>query len=273
MSTEQLNKEWDNYTRQIAGGATSTATSVLLAAFTGGVSLVGLGFSAPRIHNARKKREIIQASLEAQNATHHTHAKDVLIPMATVGAAGGITLGLGVSGAEFIPTSGGMGHSAVDYLATHAAASGTVTYFKYKARELAKKTEEETPEAGLHISHTWPQGPADLEKVGPQLPPIVHGYSTFGHPEVEYVEEYFVPLSVQPQIPLPVAPPVQTTPISPSSFSETASDYGVSAHPNVESQNVRSLSLPLASSKQSIPRKQVARTQSAEPRALQSLHV
>lgn len=62
MSTEQLHKEWENYTRQVSGGATSTATSVLFAPVTGGISLVGLGLSAPKIHNARKKREIIEAS-------------------------------------------------------------------------------------------------------------------------------------------------------------------------------------------------------------------
>ncbi len=82
MSTEQLHKEWENYTRQMSGGATSTATSVLFAPVTGGISLVGLGLSAPKIHNARKKREIIEAGLKARGTTHNTRKRDVIAPMA-----------------------------------------------------------------------------------------------------------------------------------------------------------------------------------------------
>jgi hypothetical protein len=50
LTTEQLHKEWENYTRQIAGGATLTAASVLSSLFTVGISLVGIGLSAPCIH-------------------------------------------------------------------------------------------------------------------------------------------------------------------------------------------------------------------------------
>jgi len=94
LTTEQLHKEWENYTRQIAGGATSTATSVLLSPLTAGISLMGLGLSAPRIHNARKKREIIQAGLEARGGTHNTRKRDVIAPMAVAGTISGLTFGL-----------------------------------------------------------------------------------------------------------------------------------------------------------------------------------
>jgi hypothetical protein len=80
LTTEQLHREWENYTRQIAGGATSTATSVMFSPFTGGVSLLGIGLSAPRIHNARKKREIIEAGLQARGTTHNTRKRDVIAP-------------------------------------------------------------------------------------------------------------------------------------------------------------------------------------------------
>lgn len=94
MTAEQLQKEWENYTRQMSAGATSTATSVLLMPLTGGISAVGLGLSAPRIHNARKKREIIEAGLKARGTTHRTRTGDVLAPMAVSGIIGGLTLGL-----------------------------------------------------------------------------------------------------------------------------------------------------------------------------------
>lgn len=102
LTTEQLHKEWENYTRQISGGATSTATSVLFSPLTGGISLVGLGLSAPRIHNARKKREIIEAGLQARGTTHNTRKRDVIAPMAVAGTLGGLTLGLAGPGADMI---------------------------------------------------------------------------------------------------------------------------------------------------------------------------
>ena len=100
MTAEELQKEWENYTRQISAGATSTATSVLLMPLTGGISAVGLGVSAPRIHNARKKREIIEAGLRARGTTHHTRTGDVLAPMAVSGIISGLTLGLVPPGAS-----------------------------------------------------------------------------------------------------------------------------------------------------------------------------
>jgi hypothetical protein len=98
MSTEQLHREWENYTRQISGGATSTAASIALSPFTGGISLVGLGLSTPRIHNARKKREIIEAGLKTHGTTHHTRKRDVLVPMAAATTITGLTMGIAPAG-------------------------------------------------------------------------------------------------------------------------------------------------------------------------------
>lgn len=102
LTPEQLHREWENYTRQISGGATSTATAVLFSPLTAGISLVGLGLSAPRIHNARKKRAIIEAKLQSHGQTHNTRKRDVIAPMAISGAIGGLTLGLAGPGADLI---------------------------------------------------------------------------------------------------------------------------------------------------------------------------
>lgn len=106
MTVEQLNNEWNIYTRHISGGATSTAMSVGFAPFTLGASLLGLGLSTPRIHNARKKRAIIEAHLQAKGATHHTRKRDVMGSMALSGAIGGVTLGLAPPGAEAVGALG-----------------------------------------------------------------------------------------------------------------------------------------------------------------------
>lgn len=139
MTAEELQKEWENYTRQISSGATSTATSILLMPLTAGISAVGLGISAPKIHNARKKREIIEAGLRARGTTHHTRTGDVLAPMAISGIIGGLTLGLVPPGAsDFAALAAGR---AVEIAATNTALTATEAVVVDNARKkMAKET-------------------------------------------------------------------------------------------------------------------------------------
>jgi hypothetical protein len=134
LTIEQLHAEYENYTRQLAGGATSTATSVLFSPFTAGISLVGLGLSAPRVHNARKKREIIEAGLQARGATHHTRKRDVIAPMAVAGTLGTLTLGLAGPGADMI--AGEVVGHGVEYAASHVVldATGAIVEHKHDSR-------------------------------------------------------------------------------------------------------------------------------------------
>ncbi len=133
MTTEQLQKEWENYTRQISAGATSTATSILFMPVTGGVSLVGVGLAAPRIHNARKKREIIEAGLKARGTTHHTRTGDVLAPMAVSGIIGGLTLGLLPPGAESV--AGVAAGRGIEIAAANTALNATEAVVVENARK------------------------------------------------------------------------------------------------------------------------------------------
>jgi hypothetical protein len=140
LSTEQLHKEWENYTRQIAGGATSTATSVLFSPLTGGVSLIGLGLSAPRVHNARKKREIIEAGLQKRGTTHETRKRDVMGSVALSGALGGLTLGLAGPGADMI--AGEAVGKGAEYMVAHAALDGAGATLEH-AHDKHSKTKAE----------------------------------------------------------------------------------------------------------------------------------
>ncbi|RDW82533.1 hypothetical protein BP6252_03645 [Coleophoma cylindrospora] len=130
LSTEQLQKEWENYTRQLAGGATSTTTSVLFSPLTGGISLIGLGLSAPRVHNARKKRDIIQEKLTERGAIHNTRMRDVIAPMAVAGTLGGLTLGLAGPGADMI--AGEAVGKGAEYAIAHAALDATGATLEHK---------------------------------------------------------------------------------------------------------------------------------------------
>jgi len=206
MTKEQLHAEWDNYTREISAGATSTATSVLLSPLTAGISLVGLGISAPRIHNARKKREIIDAGLHARGTVHHTHVRDVVAPMAISGAISGLSLGIAgpavnVAGAAAV-------QHGVGVVATNAALAATAHVaaktYGINSKEKDPKQQEVLQQQvtqnqiwmsnsspaledckpgplnarpGLYTSQTWPQNSAqydeDLEKVGYMATPSV----------------------------------------------------------------------------------------------------
>lgn len=138
LTTEQLHREWENYTRQISGAATSTATAVLFSPLTAGISLVGLGLSAPRIHNARKKRQIIEAKLQSHGQTHVTRKRDVIAPVAVSGTIGGLTLGLAGPGADMIAGEA-VGHG-MGYAASHVAldATGAVVEHKHTNHEKTK---------------------------------------------------------------------------------------------------------------------------------------
>lgn len=140
LSPEELQKEWENYTRQLAGGATSTAGSVLFAPFTAGVSLVGLGLSAPRVHNARKKREIIETYLQAHGTTHHTRKRDIAAPMAIAGTLGGLTLGLAGPGADLL--AGEVAGKGIEYAVSHTALEVASATLEHKHVE-HKKTKEQ----------------------------------------------------------------------------------------------------------------------------------
>ena len=117
MTVDELQREWEHYTRLISGSATSTAVSGAAIPFTLGVSVIGVGLAAPAIHNARKKREIIERHLQRLGTTHHTRKRDVLTPMAISGTVGLVTLGVGSAGADAVM------NQAVEHQMTSVAAN------------------------------------------------------------------------------------------------------------------------------------------------------
>jgi len=168
LTTEQLHKEWENYTRQMAGGATSTATSVLFSPLTGGISLLGLGLSAPRIHNARKKREIIEAGLQARGTTHNTRKRDVVAPMAVAGTLGGLTLGLAGPGADII--AGEVVGHGVEYAVSHAALDATGAVLEHTHDEHSKKKAEHKLQLQYqNFQQQYMQEHAKIQGVQPQV--------------------------------------------------------------------------------------------------------
>lgn len=106
LSVEELQREWQHYTRLITGAATSTTVSGLALPLTMGVSTIGIALAAPAIHNARLKREIVERHLNRHNTTHVTRKRDVLGGAAISGTIGVVTLGVGTLGADAIAAQG-----------------------------------------------------------------------------------------------------------------------------------------------------------------------
>uniref|UniRef100_A0A8H7KAC4 Uncharacterized protein n=1 Tax=Bionectria ochroleuca TaxID=29856 RepID=A0A8H7KAC4_BIOOC len=106
LTAEELQREWQHYTRLITGAATSTTVSGLAIPLTAGVSTIGVALAAPAIHNARKKRDIIERHLNRHNTTHQTRKRDVLGGVAVSGTIGVVTLGVGTLGADAIAAQG-----------------------------------------------------------------------------------------------------------------------------------------------------------------------
>ncbi|KAK4220969.1 hypothetical protein QBC38DRAFT_350121, partial [Podospora fimiseda] len=131
MNAEELQREWQHYTRLITGAATSTTVSGLALPLTCGVSVIGVGMAAPAIHNARKKREIIEKHLNLRGTTHNTRKRDVISGVAVSGTIGVVTLGVGTAGADAIATAGAehgiqsiVANETAIKVVTHAALDG-----------------------------------------------------------------------------------------------------------------------------------------------------
>ncbi|KAM5349204.1 hypothetical protein ACJ41O_009027 [Fusarium nematophilum] len=146
LTLEELQREWEHYTRLISGAATSTAVSGMAIPLTLGVSTIGVAMAAPAIHNARKKREIIEKHLNKRNATHHTRKRDVLGSMAVSGTIGVVTLGVGTMGADAVATAGAehgiqsiVANETAIKIVTHAALDGAGMAVEHKHTDHLKK--------------------------------------------------------------------------------------------------------------------------------------
>lgn len=148
LTPEELQREWQHYTRLITGAATSTSVSGLALPLTMGVSGIGIALSAPAIHNARKKRDIVEKHLNKFNMTHVTRKRDVLGGVAVSGTIGVVTLGVGTLGADAIASQGaehGIAAIVENELAikvvTHAALDGAGLAVEHAHTNHLKKKE------------------------------------------------------------------------------------------------------------------------------------
>jgi hypothetical protein len=106
MSSEELQRQWNHYTRLITGSATSTTISSLALPFTLGISGIGVLIGGAGIHNARKKRGIIDRHLYRYQEQHRTRKRDVMGSAMFSGAVGIATLGIGGWGGDVLLAQG-----------------------------------------------------------------------------------------------------------------------------------------------------------------------
>lgn len=138
LDGEQLQLKWQHYTRALSAASTSTAVATLAAGPTGGVSMIGAMIAGPLIHNARKKRQIIEHHMNIRGIEPETRNKDIYGPMGFSAVLGGATMGVGSLGAELLAVD------TVTKIASHAAIDVGVTAVedKHSQREHGKEMEK-----------------------------------------------------------------------------------------------------------------------------------
>ncbi|KAF6812098.1 hypothetical protein CMUS01_13140 [Colletotrichum musicola] len=209
LTPEELQREWEHYTRLISGASTSTAVSGMAIPFTLGVSTIGVAMAAPAIHNARKKRDIIEKHLQKHGMTHVTRKRDVLGSMAVSGTIGIVTLGVGTMGADAVATAGAehgiaavVENETAIKVVTHAALDGVGMGIEHAHTSHLKKKDAhkafqkagvfqavqdaKAAEAGYSMQPYNPQTYASGSTTGQALPPPQYAYGSPMSPPPSY---------------------------------------------------------------------------------------
>ncbi|KAF6813257.1 hypothetical protein CPLU01_14700 [Colletotrichum plurivorum] len=209
LTPEELQREWEHYTRLISGASTSTAVSGMAIPFTLGVSTIGVAMAAPAIHNARKKRDIIEKHLQKHGMTHVTRKRDVLGSMAVSGTIGVVTLGVGTMGADAVATAGAehgiaavVENETAIKVVTHAALDGVGMGIEHAHTSHLKKKDAhkafqkagvfqavqdaKAAEAGYSIQPYNPQTYASRSTTAQALPPPQYAYGSPMSPPPSY---------------------------------------------------------------------------------------
>ncbi|KAJ4386890.1 hypothetical protein N0V93_009789 [Gnomoniopsis smithogilvyi] len=134
LDVDQLQLKWQHYTRALSAASTSTAVATLTAGPTGGVSMIGAMIAGPLMHNARKKRQIVEKHMTLKGSTPETRKKDIYGPAMLSGVLGGATFGVSM-GAEALAVE------KVTKIVSHAVIDGALAKAedKHAAKEHAKE--------------------------------------------------------------------------------------------------------------------------------------
>ncbi len=195
MDQEELQKEWQHYTRLISGASTSTAVSGLALPLTAGISAIGVGLAAPAIHNARKKRDIIERHLNRLGTTHNTRKRDVFSGVAVSGTIGVVTMGVGAVGADAVATAGAehgiaaiVEHELAIKIVSHAALDGAGMGLEhmYTHHVKAKEANKAFQKAGVFQA----VADAKAQEAGYAIPPYGAQAQPHLHPQAPYEPVY-----------------------------------------------------------------------------------
>lgn len=154
LDGEQLQLKWQHYTRALSAASTSTAVATLAAGPTGGVSMIGAMIAGPLIHNARKKRQIIERHMRTKGIEPETRNKDIYGPMGFSAVLGGATMGVGSVGAELLAVD------TMTKIVSHAAIDAGVTAAEDKHSQREHNKEIDKAGAQLVRAHTMPESHA-----------------------------------------------------------------------------------------------------------------
>ncbi|KAK6526190.1 hypothetical protein TWF281_011225 [Arthrobotrys megalospora] len=216
MTPQELQLQWEHYTRLISGAATSTAVSGVALPLTMGVSVVGVALAAPAIHNARKKREIIEKHLNSHGTSHVTRKRDVLTSVAISGTIGVVTMGASSLAADAVSS-----HAAeygIQQVVENELAVKVGTHVAFDAAAMAGEhahTEHKRKKEALKAQQQGLVPTAPGVTMGQEVPPdgfypavpIPQGHSKVQSSEPVAVSNYSYPSSsISQEIPPPQYP-------------------------------------------------------------------
>ena len=140
LSNDELQLQWQKYTREIASGGTISSTSVMFVPLTAGISSIGLPISTSKMYNARKKMQIIDAEFGKRGETHVTRKRDVVSSVALAGTIGVLSLGLAPAGSDMLGAAAG--EKGLEYAIAHLGidTAGAVVEHKHD-KDLQMKAE------------------------------------------------------------------------------------------------------------------------------------
>lgn len=161
LDGEQLQLKWQHYTRALSAASTSTAVATLAAGPTGGISMIGAMIAGPLIHNARKKRQIIEHHMSIRGLAPETRNKDIYGPMGFSAVLGGATMGVGSLGAELLAVD------TVTKIVSHAAIDAGVTAAEDKHSQ--REHEKEVDKAGAQLVRANTAPASQVVPVNPSI--------------------------------------------------------------------------------------------------------
>ncbi|GKT48476.1 uncharacterized protein ColSpa_08657 [Colletotrichum spaethianum] len=158
MPDDVLLARRSHYVRRLASSATGAALHTAAGGFTFGLTWLLVPYDAARIHNARRKRRILEEHALDRGLAVETKRGDVLVPMAAGLALGAVAFEGAAACAELL-VDGGEGSSEATLVkgAAHLGLDAAIAAAEQSHAQKEKTTAERVPEWSAERASSLPE--------------------------------------------------------------------------------------------------------------------